>query len=622
MANKLHLSRSLSLPTDYVTSTGGVLAVRGAGKTNASRLMAEQMFHAGYPFVAVDPVGSWYGLRAGRDGSKRGGLDVFIFGGKHGDVPLTRESGELVADVIVDQRLACVLDLTEFNTEADKKYFLLKFAMRLFKRNTEPLHLFLEEADDYIPQKPMRDELHLKRAWENIVRRGRSRGLGMTIITQRSAVVNKDVLTQVENLFVLRTTGPQDIKAISEWVKYHAVDDTMLESLSSLEDGEAWIWSPHLLKEFKTFRFNLSATFDSGATPKGKRGRPVASLRDVDVGKLKGRIQETIEKAQQENPAVLRSRIAKLNAEVHNLTTALDRKGKEMPLKPTAVVQAKLPKIPKVKLPSMKPLASAIGKLQKTVKSVEATVNLLTLAIQSNEKAAQSFSIKVEQLRPSVLPKPKGRGVDALLPPTLARARKESTHILEKMAREKRGKETLHNHAQPDGNVKLTATPRAQLAVLASVYPKKVSLTYLSLMSKYSIKSSGFANGLSALRTAGFAEGKGKTIAATEAGVAHHGPTEPLPEGEELLTFWKSKVTACPAAMLETLYRAYPKELTKEEISEGSAAYSRDGNPYSLTSSGFSNGLSMLRGLGLIKGYDTMKASPELFGEVEEDAEG
>lgn len=42
MADKLHLSRSLSLPTDYVTSTGGVLAVRGAGKTNASRLMVSR----------------------------------------------------------------------------------------------------------------------------------------------------------------------------------------------------------------------------------------------------------------------------------------------------------------------------------------------------------------------------------------------------------------------------------------------------------------------------------------------------------------------------------------------------------------------------------------------------
>jgi hypothetical protein len=620
MADKLHLSLTLSLPTEYVTGTGGILAVRGAGKTNASRLMAEQMFAAGYPFVAVDPVGSWYGLRAGRDGAKRGGLDVFIFGGKHGDVPLTRESGELVADVIVDQRLACVLDLTEFNTEADKKYFLLKFATRLFKRNTEPLHLFLEEADDYIPQKPMRDELHLKRAWENIVRRGRSRGLGMTVITQRSAVVNKDVLTQVENLFVLRTTGPQDIKAVAEWVKYHSVDDSMLASLSSLDDGEAWIWSPRMLKEFKRFKFNLSQTFDSGATPKGKRGRPVATLRDVDVGKLKGRIQETIEKAMQENPAALRSQIAKLKAEVHNLGVTADRKEKTMPLKPAAVVQAKLPKIPKMKMPNLKPLASSIDKLRKAVASVENTVHLLQVVIASNEKAAQTFSIKVEQLNPSVLPAKKGGGVSTLMPPTRVMG---PNHPHAKLARKLEDTVAKREARLPvaSGDVKLTATPRAQLAVLAAVYPKQVSLSYLALMSKYSIKSSGFANGLSALRTAGLAEGRGKTIAATEQGVSYNGPTEPLPEGKELLEFWKSKVTACPACLLEVLYNVYPRELTKEELAAASATYSRDGTPYSLTSSGFANGLSMLRSLGLIKGYDKMKASPELFGEVEDGAE-
>lgn len=119
------------------------------------------------------------------------------------------------------------------------------------------------------------------------------------------------------------------------------------------------------------------------------------------------------------------------------------------------------------------------------------------------------------------------------------------------------------------------------------------------------------------LRTNGLAEGRGKMIAATEQGVRFHGDVVPLPEGEELLNYWKSKVTACPAALLETLYRVYPKSLTKEELAKESAKYSRDGTPYSLTSSGFANGLSMLRSLSLITGYDSMKASAELFGEID-----
>lgn len=381
----------------------------------------------------------------------------------------------------------------------------------------------------------------------------------------------------------------------------------MLESLSSLEDGEAWIWSPHLMKEFKRFKFNLSSTFDSGATPKGKRGRPVATLRDVDVGKLKGRIQETIEKAAQENPALLRHQISTLKAHVHAQQVQIEKLQK---LKIPVVKKTNI----KMKMPDFNKAMQAIEKLRTVTVTVEATITKINNAVISNDQQIRALVLHESRQE-------KGKGVDALLPPKKSpfQAGKSMKDLLDESVAKKRGTQTTHNsepHVVSEG-VKLTATPRAQLAVLAAVYPKKVSLTYLSLMAKYSIKSSGFTNGLSALRTAGLAEGKGKTIAATAQGVRYNGPAEPLPEGKDLLEFWKSKVTACPACLLEVLYNVYPRELTKEELAAASATYSRDGNAYSLTSSGFSNGLSLLRSLELIKGYDKMKASPELFGEVE-----
>lgn len=82
----LRISPTLTLPPTAVTSTFALLAVRGAGKSNAGAAMAEEMFKAELPFVAIDPVGSWAGLRSGRDGSPAGGLPIPIFGGKHGAV--------------------------------------------------------------------------------------------------------------------------------------------------------------------------------------------------------------------------------------------------------------------------------------------------------------------------------------------------------------------------------------------------------------------------------------------------------------------------------------------------------------------------------------------------------
>jgi uncharacterized protein len=318
----LQISDSFSIPTNAVTQTFGILAIRGAGKSNTAAVMAEEMFDAGLPFVVIDPVGSWFGLRAGRDGKPSGGLPIPIFGGRHGDVPLERGAGELLADLVVGKRLSCVLDLSEFDSEAAKKQFLLPFAVRLYRKNEAPLHHFLEEADDYIPQRPMRDEAHLLRAWENIVRRGRSRGLGITLISQRSAALNKNVLTQVETLFAMRTTGPQDRSAIAEWVKYHSQSHEILESLSGLKNGEAWVWSPHWLGKMERVQMRRRRTFDSGATPKHAKGaKPAASLADVDLAAVQKEMAATIEKAKAEDPRELRKEIAALKKELASKKT-------------------------------------------------------------------------------------------------------------------------------------------------------------------------------------------------------------------------------------------------------------------------------------------------------------
>ena len=59
--------------------------------------------------------------------------------------------GQLLVDLVVDQRLSCVIDLSGFDSDGAKKAFLLDFARRLYLRNEAPLHLFLEEADDSSP---------------------------------------------------------------------------------------------------------------------------------------------------------------------------------------------------------------------------------------------------------------------------------------------------------------------------------------------------------------------------------------------------------------------------------------------------------------------------------------
>jgi len=179
----LTLGPGLVLPVEAVTETFAILAKRGAGKTYTAAVLVEEMMGAGLPVVIVDPVGVWWGLRSSADGTGEG-LPVVIFGGDHADLPLAETAGELLADLVVDERVPAVLDLSALSKSAARR-FMTDFAERLYHRNRDPLHLVLDEADAFAPQRTDPGGQRLLGAIEDLVRRGRARGIGLIMISQR-----------------------------------------------------------------------------------------------------------------------------------------------------------------------------------------------------------------------------------------------------------------------------------------------------------------------------------------------------------------------------------------------------------------------------------------------------
>lgn len=99
-ARNLRVSPELALPVDAVTQTFVVFGKKGSGKTNTAVVLAEEMFPLA-PFAVLDPIGAWWGLKASFDGQGPG-LQVYVFGGKHGDLPLDPAAGQLMADVLIE----------------------------------------------------------------------------------------------------------------------------------------------------------------------------------------------------------------------------------------------------------------------------------------------------------------------------------------------------------------------------------------------------------------------------------------------------------------------------------------------------------------------------------------
>ena len=148
---------------------------------------------------------------------------------------------------------------------------------------------------------------------------GGIRGLGVTMITQRSAKINWDVLSQVDILTVLRMGAPLDVKPVFEWLQSETSKEfaaTVKAALPSLPIGTAFIASAHLgIAERVEVR--TRKTFNSGATPKpGERKIEPKVLAQVDIEKLGKQIAESVQRAKEQSPEFLKQKIRELEDKI------------------------------------------------------------------------------------------------------------------------------------------------------------------------------------------------------------------------------------------------------------------------------------------------------------------
>ncbi|MDF9717370.1 DUF87 domain-containing protein, partial [Nocardioides sp. ChNu-99] len=410
----LRISESLTLPLEAVTETFAILAKRGKGKTSTAVVMVEEMTAAGLPVVVIDPVGVWWGIRSDADGTGPG-VPAVIFGGDHADVPLEENAGETVADVIVEGRFPAVLDMSGLSKSAARR-FMAPFLERLYHRNREALHVVVDEADAYAPQRTQADGARLLGAMEDLVRRGRARGIGVTLITQRPAVLNKDVLTQAEVLIALGMTGPRDVAAIDEWVRLHADEDQAAEvkaSLPSLPVGTAWVWSPGWLNLLERVQVRRRTTFDSSATPKpGEQRRTPTRLADVDLAALGERITATVERAKADDPKQLRARI-------RDLERAL------------AEERAKPREVEQVEVPVLDP--AHVTDLHETLEPVRRQLEHLARTLDALSAPRPPATAPLRTPRPAAVPAP--RAPAAVSPTTDVRLRSGAHRMVEALGR-------------------------------------------------------------------------------------------------------------------------------------------------------------------------------------------
>jgi uncharacterized protein len=104
------------------------------------------------------------------------------------------------------------------------------------KEKIPPLFLVIEEAHNYAPQQGI---AACSRILKNIASEGRKFGLGLCVVTQRAARIDKSVLSQCTTQLILQVTNPLDLKAIAQSIE--GLTDGMTEMIQSLPVGVALV---------------------------------------------------------------------------------------------------------------------------------------------------------------------------------------------------------------------------------------------------------------------------------------------------------------------------------------------------------------------------------------------
>lgn len=314
MSKGLRMAQQLVLPDDTPVHRLAFIGTYNSGKSYAAMKLAEQMTKRGLQWVAMDPMGIWWGMRLASDG-KAEGMPVVIFGGEHGDVPIRDADGGLVADTIVSQGISAIIDTSQFETDAERSRFAHRFAERFYwlkKSSPSAVHLFLEEAHEYVPQNVMGGEADMAHVFNRIWKQGGNYGIGGSLITQRPQDINKKASELSALVLAFNTTGTNAVEAMNKWLK----GVPGMEQLHTFKQGQCLAWSPAWLRIQEVVQIEKRETYHARFDPTAQGAKlPVPrTLSNSSLEQLRAAFAQAVTEHDEHDIKALQARIKALES--------------------------------------------------------------------------------------------------------------------------------------------------------------------------------------------------------------------------------------------------------------------------------------------------------------------
>gem|GEM_PF-949342 len=438
----LDTTNILTLQTqDLIGRCVAVLGISGSGKTNTAAVLVEELLASGVPMTIVDIEGEYWGLKEK--------YEVLVAGrSEHADVEFDAAHAGSLAELSVERAIPVILDLSEYGQE-EMYEFLLAYFTRLWEVcfiHRQPYQVILEEAHEFLPQG---QRTPLKEILTRIALRGRKRGFGTILMSQRSAKVDKDVLTQASLLFLHRVVHPIDLKVYQDLIPLPGRE---VESMvGGLQTGQTIALYQH---QAQVIQVRLRHTFHAGATPL-QGVAPSPELRKIDSTLLEELRRLTAEKPTRQNgeETKLARRIAALEVELEARNLTISEQAEELKW-----LQAENSLLSKLKL-SLDGMPTPTILSPTTLEVQEARIGkLVTNGATFGEKQSPSETRAGKTTKPNSNTSPPRPVEKIAVVPVIAQPEQDNQGELALLAQEEKRLDTLI--------IKVRKVPKTQLAIL------------------------------------------------------------------------------------------------------------------------------------------------------------
>jgi hypothetical protein len=360
-----------------------LLGTSGQGKSNTAKVLVEELVasDSSIPITIIDRDNEYWPMSAI-------GPFIRVGRGDNMDVECDIEHVDALARFSVEQGVSVILSLahlkrTEYRPYVER-YLNSLWEAITFRKDKRPYMLFVEEAQEFAPQKGSSET---KELLIEISKRGRKHGLGMVLATQRAVSVDKDVISQASIRIFHKAAYANDVAVYVDNIPYMSAAEVQRIN-SGLTKGQAIIVIDN--EQVQVAQIRRARIHDAGATP-GINSLDRPATRSIDE-RLLTKLQKFLVKG--EKPQPINSNEAVLLKRIKELETALAAKDKALKVAQTQVRQLQAKKSQPVQKPALKP--SPVKPVARPKNDVQSA--LLNHAVERERKSFNTLLTKIRKV--------------------------------------------------------------------------------------------------------------------------------------------------------------------------------------------------------------------------------